>query len=113
MKRREFVKGLGQASLVLAAFAARPASAAPAASAAVRLNGTLFNGTAGGEILASTDGGRSWRRTMFFGEDRPVQALSAKGGLLYAQVGVGALNFTVRSADGRRWLTSGAAGLRG
>jgi hypothetical protein len=69
--------------------------------------GKLFHGTADGRILASADGGRTWRRNTNFGEDCRVRGLSIAGGNLLADIGITGGTFQLASADGVVWRTVG------
>jgi len=70
-------------------------------------DGNLFQGTADGRILASTDGGLAWNCSANFGGQCQVRDLSVTGGRLLAKIGFPGGAFELASADGIVWHTIG------
>jgi hypothetical protein len=113
MNRRDFLKWAATGSLaVLAAQFTRklsfvfPGVDLPGDFAA-RLGGKLFRGTSDGRVLASTDGGRAWHCSAYFGGQSRVQDLYVSGGRLFAEIGIPGGTFELASADGIVWRTIG------
>lgn len=104
--RRTFFKvaGLTAGALLLA-----PRSAQGAGNyfiAYAKAFGRQYRGTRDGLVFESADGGRTWQQVANFGSHCAVQALSDRQGKLQARIGVGAYDFGLTSADGRKWYTA-------
>lgn len=104
--RRTFFKvaGLAAGALLLAPRSAQGAGNYFIAQAAAF--GRQYRGTRDGLVFESSDGGKAWQQVANFGSQCAVQALSDRRGQLQAQIGVGAYNFALTSADGRKWYTA-------
>ena len=113
INRRSFLKSssLAAGAAVLALLADRyPAAALDPAllQDAVYLPALsrLFKGTRDGQILESTDAGKTWQRVMNFGPDCAVQSLSFRRGQFGVTLTYRGLTFSLHSRDGRSWYSS-------
>jgi hypothetical protein len=113
MNRRNFLKGVAQASLVGAAALVSPtlpvSMRLDASPAFVQTDALMrkFRGTPDGRILESFDGGKTWRPTANFGRHCSILAILERQGQLYTQVGIQGYSFFLSSPDGRVWRTAG------
>ena len=109
--RRTFLQTAGLAAS--AAFAASlptlHVSAAGPQAITARLFGRQYRGTSDGYIFESLDDGRSWQQVAKFGPQCAILALNEHQGTAYAQVGVGAHQFVLTSADAHRWHSARVA----
>lgn len=106
MDRREFIKVAG---LLLAGglLVSGPWSGRPVLTGSAAPGGLRFRGAPGGEVHASTDGGRTWRLHARLGEAVTVTRLvhAWDGGVLLVASYAGR-PFPLRLApDGKHWLS--------
>lgn len=71
----------------------------------VEAYGKLFQGTAEGEILASSNKGKTFEHMVGFGKECPVLELTTMKGVLYATLGYRDFTFRITSPDGLVWYT--------
>lgn len=112
MNRRDFLKetaGLSLAGLATLVWPVLQLSAlAGQASIAVQaqVKGRLLRGTRDGLILESVDGGKTWQQVANFGKHCAILSINEQRGQVYAQVGVTAYQFALKSQDARTWYTT-------
>ena len=111
MNRRDFLIHAAQATLggiaaAMLPFDIRAESSVPRYPA---LKGEkqirLFKGTRDGRILASEDGGKSWRVCTNLGKQCPVLQIYEQEGQVIALVSYLGYRFALKSSDGNTWYT--------
>ena len=103
--RRNFLKMAGLAAGALLLMPNSAQSASSYFSAYAEAFGRKYRGTRDGLVLESIDGGKTWQQVANFGSHCAVQALRVQRSALQAQIGVGAYEFALTSADARKWHT--------
>ncbi len=89
--RRTFLKATGLTAVGVAAQSLIPDIAGAAASSGVRSSdvehdGKMFRVNTRGQVLVSSDSGRTWKLHSDLGPQRPVKSLSKSGSALRAHV---------------------------
>lgn len=105
MHRRALLTWLARGAVAAVAATVLPRSPAYAGEVEAQVFGTRLKGTARGEMLASDDGGQTWRCIAKFGEHLRVLSIAEREGQAYVQLGLQLYGFTLRSPDLRRWHT--------
>jgi hypothetical protein len=112
LNRRDFFKTMLVAAGALAAVALNSPPIQAIAAAVFRgpvqlaLKDRALQGTRDGQVLVSTDAGKTWQKTANFGSHCAVLDLVERNDLIYARVGLQQYSFVLQSADGRTWRTA-------
>lgn len=105
MNRRAWLTWVFRGAAAAVAALVLPRSPAYAGEVVAQALGTRLKGTARGEVLASEDGGETWRVAAKFGERLRVLNIVERAGQAYVQLGLGLYSFTLRSPDLHTWYT--------
>lgn len=112
LNRRHFLKAMAVTTGALAGIAITSSPIKAIATALIfpspvrlSIKGKILQGTQDGQILESTDAGKTWQKIANFGSHCSILDLMERGGLVYVQVGLQNHSFVLRSTDGRTWLT--------
>ena len=106
LNRRDFLKltGLVVASgVMLSAYQAFEHGGWLLADPQVRFGKSLIRGNSHGDILSSSDEGKTWNKLVGFGEHNKVIQLMQNGEQIYANLGPDNDGFWLKSADGQKW----------
>jgi hypothetical protein len=103
MNRREFLTHL--CVLPVGAAVVGP-PAALAADSSGSLAWPAFKAGESGRLLASSDGGRTWQVNTNFGPETTVVGVTHDERYAYLRLACRGHEFTLTSADGRRWRTT-------
>jgi hypothetical protein len=106
MNRRALLTWLARGVAAAAAAAVLPRTLVHAGEVTAQALGTRLKGADNGELLASDDGGATWRVLARFGEHLRVLGIEERAGQAYLTLGLGLYSFTLRSADLRTWHTT-------